>query len=162
MFNCACRRTHYRHPCQTYPNQTGAKGSTKRFKHLYHFQSLPFQRGDSTPIMLPQLRHSRSRSAGQFDLSLSPVALSQIFIHFFILCRSGFTMARFGLTPILAGSAAAAGFGRESSGLETPTGHNTFPITRTIGRIFNPTMLKATLCLSDEYSSYSDSCPQAD
>ena len=51
------------------------------------------------------------------------------------------------------GSEEAAGFGRESSGLEIPTARNIFPITRTKVPIFRLSLiqpLKPTLFLMDD------------
>jgi hypothetical protein len=48
------------------------------------------------------------------------------------------------------GSDAVAGFWIASSGLEMPTRRNTFPMARTIGRIFILDTPQATLFLTNE------------
>jgi hypothetical protein len=62
---------------------------------------------------------------------------------------SGFAGVGLGLRQD-GGSEAATGFIWESSGLEMPTGRNTFPMTRTTGRIFILGTVEATLFLMDE------------
>jgi hypothetical protein len=69
------------------------------------------------------------------DLGMTQIVKSRIVDYFSVEMLLGFS----GVCSTVrqeGGSDAVIGLGAESSGLEMPTRRNTFPITRTIGRIF--------------------------
>ena len=93
------------------------------------------------PITLPLLRHSghRTRSVRR-PLVLIVSTRRESY---------GFAGGGFGVRQE-GGSEGVTGFRSESSGLEIPTRRNSFPMTRTMGRIFHLSNVKPTLFLMND------------
>jgi hypothetical protein len=108
----------------------------------YHSDSSIRQRQSShycvIPINIGQITSLLLNVQSAFDSSS----------NFFVPAKDGLALRQEG------GSEGTAGLIAVSSGLEIPTKRNTFPITRTKGRIFNLEHSQATLFLTNDPPSW--------